>query len=373
MLFHQVGLYSDHSYARSLARFAATLGSVAWKVASKRIEQALPQGYKFGRGWVGEYEPLPTPSEILYRCTSKEPPFSIEPDKKILKQFELKNPPLFSGNAAEPITYRQISEIEASRSTESISRNMNFSPYETSKLIDSTGVGVGELPNGKIVGDRLYSNTIANSSSDLGKAASRYPRDQRQGLSDQVQSMRMLAEEARIQSTSSNQLWAPSSSGNNSNITSVAAAGAWISAGAGGFKTAGEKTNLLKNHIHSHSLSNPTRDNNGERTAFGGMHVQPERISSPFHAFSPLGFGVGNEIQCHNQTIVHPHLAAADLARLQLQSNWRNLINPQMHSWQKQESFSPDSNISFQSSQSAGMLSPGILVDSQLHDLVLQL
>ncbi|KAL0362282.1 UNVERIFIED_CONTAM: hypothetical protein Scaly_1183400 [Sesamum calycinum] len=38
-----VGLYSDHSYARSLARFAATLGSVAWKVASKRIEQALPQ------------------------------------------------------------------------------------------------------------------------------------------------------------------------------------------------------------------------------------------------------------------------------------------------------------------------------------------
>ncbi|XP_047970322.1 uncharacterized protein LOC125213690 [Salvia hispanica] len=70
-----VGLYSDHSYARSLARFAATLGSVVWKVASKRIEQALPQGFKFGQGWVEEYEPLPTPVLILENCSVKEPPF----------------------------------------------------------------------------------------------------------------------------------------------------------------------------------------------------------------------------------------------------------------------------------------------------------
>ncbi|XP_047945257.1 uncharacterized protein LOC125191871 [Salvia hispanica] len=70
-----VGLYSDHAYARSLSRFAATLGSVAWKVASKRIEQALPQGFKFGQGWVGEYEPLPTPVLMLENCSVKEPPF----------------------------------------------------------------------------------------------------------------------------------------------------------------------------------------------------------------------------------------------------------------------------------------------------------
>ncbi|GMI63759.1 bromodomain-containing protein 13 [Hibiscus trionum] len=56
-----VGLQAEFSYARSLARFAATLGPVAWKVASRKIEQALPIGCKFGRGWVGEYEPLPTP------------------------------------------------------------------------------------------------------------------------------------------------------------------------------------------------------------------------------------------------------------------------------------------------------------------------
>ncbi|KAL2476332.1 DNA-binding bromodomain-containing protein [Abeliophyllum distichum] len=70
-----VGLYSDHSYGRSLACFAATLGPIAWSVASNRIEQALPQGFKFGRGWVGEYEPLPTPVLMLRNCSVKEPAF----------------------------------------------------------------------------------------------------------------------------------------------------------------------------------------------------------------------------------------------------------------------------------------------------------
>ncbi|XP_042037341.1 uncharacterized protein LOC121783360 isoform X2 [Salvia splendens] len=95
-----VGLYSDHSYARSLARFAATLGSVIWKVASKRIEQALPQGFKFGQGWVEEYEPLPTPVLILENCSVKEPPFftkvqpTVEP-----RNFE--NVPLISNAPKE--------------------------------------------------------------------------------------------------------------------------------------------------------------------------------------------------------------------------------------------------------------------------------
>ncbi|KAF3453449.1 hypothetical protein FNV43_RR03889 [Rhamnella rubrinervis] len=66
-----VGLQTEYSYARSLARFSATLGHVAWNVASQRIQQALPDGYKFGRGWVGEYEPLPTPVLMLENHTQK--------------------------------------------------------------------------------------------------------------------------------------------------------------------------------------------------------------------------------------------------------------------------------------------------------------
>lgn len=46
----------EHSYARSLARFAADLGPVAWKIASRKIGSVLPPGVKFGPGYVGENE-----------------------------------------------------------------------------------------------------------------------------------------------------------------------------------------------------------------------------------------------------------------------------------------------------------------------------
>jgi hypothetical protein len=53
---NQVGIHQPHAYSHSLARFAAKLSPTAWKIAAKRIEQALPPGTKFGRGWVGESE-----------------------------------------------------------------------------------------------------------------------------------------------------------------------------------------------------------------------------------------------------------------------------------------------------------------------------
>lgn len=58
----------QHAYARSLARFAANLGLVVWKVASKKLENILPPGVKFGPGWVGEgggtIEPSACPAGI---------------------------------------------------------------------------------------------------------------------------------------------------------------------------------------------------------------------------------------------------------------------------------------------------------------------
>ncbi|KAK4804138.1 hypothetical protein SAY86_003955 [Trapa natans] len=48
----------DHGYARSLARFAANLGPVVWRIASKKIRSVLPNGVNFGPGWVGEDEIL---------------------------------------------------------------------------------------------------------------------------------------------------------------------------------------------------------------------------------------------------------------------------------------------------------------------------
>lgn len=54
-----VGIRSEHAYARSLARFAAKLGPVAWKIAAQKIRRALPPGVSFGPGWVGDYEAPP--------------------------------------------------------------------------------------------------------------------------------------------------------------------------------------------------------------------------------------------------------------------------------------------------------------------------
>lgn len=52
--FNQVGLHVKHSYARSLANFAADLGPVAWKVAARKISSVLPPGHEFGPGWVSD-------------------------------------------------------------------------------------------------------------------------------------------------------------------------------------------------------------------------------------------------------------------------------------------------------------------------------
>ncbi|CAA7391244.1 unnamed protein product [Spirodela intermedia] len=54
-----VGFHGEHAYARSLARYAATLGPAGWEIAARQIEKALPPGTKFGRGWIGEPDPLP--------------------------------------------------------------------------------------------------------------------------------------------------------------------------------------------------------------------------------------------------------------------------------------------------------------------------
>ncbi|XP_059448013.1 uncharacterized protein LOC132179308 isoform X3 [Corylus avellana] len=76
-----VGLHSEHGYGRSLARFAANLGPVAWKVASKKIERSLAAGVKFGPGWVGENDiipprPLLLPSKLPGQLSPLQP-FSV--------------------------------------------------------------------------------------------------------------------------------------------------------------------------------------------------------------------------------------------------------------------------------------------------------
>ncbi|KZV35318.1 hypothetical protein F511_38940 [Dorcoceras hygrometricum] len=64
-----VGLHEPLAYARSLAKYAANLGPIAWIVASRKIESVLPSGIQYGPGWVGEKV---TPSHALWQSFEKE-------------------------------------------------------------------------------------------------------------------------------------------------------------------------------------------------------------------------------------------------------------------------------------------------------------
>ncbi|XP_073046408.1 uncharacterized protein [Primulina eburnea] len=64
-----VGLHEPLAYARSLAKYAANLGPVAWIIASKKIESVLPSGMQYGPGWVNEKI---TPSQPLCPSSEKE-------------------------------------------------------------------------------------------------------------------------------------------------------------------------------------------------------------------------------------------------------------------------------------------------------------
>ncbi|GFZ04931.1 DNA-binding bromodomain-containing protein [Actinidia rufa] len=437
-----VGLHADHSYARSLARFAATLGPAAWKAASERIVQALPPGFKFGRGWVGDYEPLPTPILMLDKSSQKEPapvtnllctsdarkdekslktPVSsqehavsvptskgksslfatavtsttitpaasasvspreqsisvtnvgtetaflckgprtrnIEPEKKVTKQVELNCPPPSANQTTcDFVTERQTlnNNVPASRSMETVSRNRNLLQPVPLNQPENNGFAAGGLMNGKVSSNALERNRMVTSSSggipnQMATTATYFSQGQEQGLSDPVQLMRMLAENAQKQQKSLNHspvdntsvaASVPSSSrSDDSSNAATAAARAWMSIGSGGPKPAAENTSTHKNQISADSLYNPTRQLQQQGSQFPanipvfGMHFQPGKNSFPIQAF------------------MAPH----------------GLNNSPRQPRHKQESVPPDLNIGFQSSGSPVRQ----MVDSQLPDLALQL
>ncbi|KAB1215185.1 Bromodomain and PHD finger-containing protein 3 [Morella rubra] len=463
-----VGLHAEYSYARSLARFAATLGPVAWKVASQRIEQAVPAGCKFGRGWVGDYEPLLTPVLMLQnRC--QKPPGLIpnlqsnaelrkdektktpapakehavngptsegkqslfgaasayasegklsvsgsagtkpstpdnaiyqkqnpqsrkfsKPENKVIKQFELNSLPSAHQSNAEPIAEKQFSrnsETAGSRSKEPVSRDKNLSQSIPFKHPDTDGVFTGGLPNGKVT-----SNGLNSQSSDAGPnhiaRGTHFLHGQEQGLSDPVQLMRIMAERAQKQHKSLNQSPVeipqvmpslPSVRRDDSSNAAAAAARAWMSIGAGGFKQATENSSLPKTPTPADPSSHPAWDLRPQFSQMRGefplsrpMPSQSDRNSFPLQTFVPQPVRGGNEVQLPNRPIVFPQLAAADLSRFQMQYPWRGLT-PHNQPRPKQDTLPPDLNIGFQSPGSPVRPSSGVLVDSQQPDLALQL
>ncbi|KAK7320375.1 hypothetical protein VNO77_29792 [Canavalia gladiata] len=467
-----VGLQAEYSYARSLARFAATLGPTAWKIASQRIQQALPPGCKFGRGWVGEYEPLPTPVLMLDSRVQKKPSLatklqpateSTKVDKHVknvestkehavngpmlegkqpsvcpssgltsegksslfgsagprpnahgnlfyqqpnvqmrnvnksenkgLKQVELNSlPPSDQNNASLVAKLTSNTPTAVSKPREMMpNNNMNILPSIPFKQPDVNGVVNGELPNGKVrntsLNRRVTGPSSESTSNQTGRAPPFVAHGQEQSLSDPVQLMRMLAEKAQKQQTSSSSNHSPADtppvtpsvpSGRREDPSnaSAAAARAWMSVGAASFKQGPDSSSSPKNQISADSLYNPAREFHqhisrvrGEFT--GGIPFQSEKNNFPFQALVPQPIHPVGVSQFPNRPMVFPQVAASDLSRFQMPT-WRG-IRPHSQPRQKQETLPPDLNIGFQSPGSPAKQSSGVLVDSQQPDLALQL
>ncbi|CAI8584578.1 unnamed protein product [Vicia faba] len=497
-----VGLQAEYSYARSLARYAATLGPTAWKIASQRIQQVLPSGCKFGRGWVGEYEPLPTPVLMLdnrvqkqhslpttlqsitklikvgkdgknvestLKCPVNEPMFegkqpSIRPgsgltseakpslfgsaglrpstsnnlihqqpnvqtrnigksENKGLKQVELNSLPSSDQNNASLVAkLKSNAPAAVSKPREMVQSNMNILTSMPFKQPDANGVVSGELPNGNVrntsFNRRMTAPPSESTSIQTVRSAPFVTHGHEQSLSDPVQMMRMLSEKAQKQQGSSSSNHPPtetppvqmmrvlsenaqkpqaSGSSNHSpadtppitpnppgrredlSNASAAAARAWMSVGAAGFKQGPENSSSPKSQISAESLYNPAREyqqhlsrNRGEFPS-GGMPFQSEKNCFPFQALVPQHHAIGAS-QFSNRPMVFPQqLAGSDLSRFQMQPPWQ-AVRPHSQPRQKPETLPPDLNIGFQSPGSpAKQSSSGVAVDSQQPDLALQL
>nr|KYP52202.1 Bromodomain and PHD finger-containing protein 3 [Cajanus cajan] len=232
-----VGIHAEYSYARSLARFSASLGPIAWKIASHRIQQALPAGCKFGRGWVGDQQ-----------------------------------------------------------------TSSNHS------LVDTPPVTLSG-PSGQ--------------KDDSGNAA-------------------------------------------------AAAARAWMSVGAGGFKQGPDNSSSPQNQISVDSLYNSTREFHQHISRIRGEFPSGGMPLQPFQALASQPIHTGAVSEFSNRPMVFPQFTSSDQSRFQMQSPWRG-FSPRSQSRQKQETLPPDLNIGFQSPGSPAKQSSGVLVDSQQPDLALQL
>nr|KYP73418.1 Bromodomain and PHD finger-containing protein 3 [Cajanus cajan] len=284
-----VGLQTEYSYARSLARFAATLGPTAWKIASQRIQQAVPPGCKFGRGWVGEYEPLPTPVLMLDNRAQQQPSLgtNLQSTTELLK------------------VDKKCKNVEST-----VEHPVNVPMHEGKQppVCSSSGF----TSDGK---SSLFGSAGPRPSAHTSSSSNHSPADT-PPVTPSV----------------------PSGRREDSTNASAAAARAWMSVGAAGFKQGPENSSSPKNQISADSLYNPARDFH--------QHQPFSRIRGEF----PSG-GMPFQFQ------IPP---------------WRG-IRPHSQPRQKQETLPPDLNIGFQSPGSPAKQSSGVLVDSQQPDLALQL
>ncbi|KAJ8625656.1 hypothetical protein MRB53_034186 [Persea americana] len=142
-----VGVHVEHSYVRSLARFAAQLGPVAWKVASKKIEKALPSGMKFGPGWVGENEAPQMQFPLLSTSPPRQPlPPSQNPSLPKISSYMM--PQVFESKG-ERLSEKQVPLSSATPPQQQLPPSQNSSQtkiasYNMPHVLESRGEKLSE-------------------------------------------------------------------------------------------------------------------------------------------------------------------------------------------------------------------------------------
>lgn len=478
-----VGLPGEYSYARSLARFSANLGPIAWRIASKRIEQVLPLGFKYGRGWIGEYEPLPTAMLVLEgrkeypfvsrshdaadsgkndkhpECTapsnahllsqpsSDSKPVSIfgseglKPPTPTVSVTQQQNPPPYrsSGGPENMMVKRVESNCLSANNQKNIGvfqqqnhyprdkvcpENKNAKRVEpntpsiyniktehaahrplcggemgakrtepnspstsnqnTDHVVQKQSPPGMETPKGKNFlqslpfkhpdanggnHEGLQNGKPINNFMDSNRVTPSFPQRQDQGLSDPVLVMKMLTEKAQKQQNGSVHAQSPSQArpsvpsprGDNGSHAAAAAASAWMSVGALGFRPAAQNPAAIRSQISADPLYNGMQMFYPQAMQSHVEYpVQPEKKGFPFQTFVPQPVKVGNDPRVQNRQMVFPQMVTNDLSRFQVQAPWRGLSQHTQQK-QKQDTLPPDLNVAFQS------------VDSQQPDLALQL
>ena len=190
-----VGIQSEHAYARSLARFAANLGPVAWKIAAQKIRRALPPGVSFGPGWVGDYEAPPrallSHERISVASVSSSTTSPIVPGETKIKSNNAEDNPRLRDeglpknlisegrtvtSATTALSARQL--VSNSAICQGIDNCQSICNPQSEVIghgtLNSSGDGRASLPSPEVKQGSIRSGLTVTTSSDLALAGTKF-------------------------------------------------------------------------------------------------------------------------------------------------------------------------------------------------------
>ncbi|EMS50848.1 Bromodomain and PHD finger-containing protein 3 [Triticum urartu] len=416
-----VGLHAEHSYARSLARFAGSLGAQGWRIASERIQQTLPAEVRFGRGWVGEYEPPLPPILVMQdqlrsqtkratndqvrkgRHSSNACPPEVQPQRSECSKgasSSVLDVPAVNKMAGhrpffqppEAVRAHQMKKSDSSQSAQSTK-----GPGVHDMLSPNNGIGhpkpffqsqepVAPQPKNEATwvyhgrpGDAKFGTSEkSRQTSNIGFITKNEPvnvngfamnASSQNNISDHAKSMVPTVVPGQVNVSNrgfdaSRNIFSafPTAVRENQCIPSAPVAQSWISFGA----SSENKPTIVSPNFND--------GNSGWKMPFANVRTCDETKISAVPQFFRQPVQVPRESPGQNKgLVIFPQLVQTDFSRSQGQSQWQGLV-PHMQQKPNMDMLRPDLNIGFPSPGSPpARQSSGINLEAQQPDLALQL